>query len=209
MAALAESIQDQSSEIAGLRLPAILRLAEPMSDEELIVFAALNPDYRIESNANGELEIMSPLGERGGKGEAFVIRCLDIWAEQNGGESFSSNTGFRLSPRAVRCPDAAWMSAERWASMTREQQAGFPPLAPEFVVELTSATDLRKTVEAKMQMWMDAGAKLAWLIDPYAAEVLVYRPNREPEQLERPDWVEADSVVPGFRLETSRIWEQP
>jgi Uma2 family endonuclease len=69
-----------------------------------------------------------------------------------------------------------------------------------------SETDSRRTLLGKMQMWIDAGVKLAWMIDPFAAEVFVYRPNALPEVLRRPDWVEADSVVTGFRLETAHMW---
>jgi Uma2 family endonuclease len=55
-------------------------------------------------------------------------------------------------------------------------------------------------------MWIANGAQLAWMIDPFAAIISIYRPNTAVEVLARPDWVEADSVVPGFRLETSRLW---
>ena len=81
-------------------------------------------------------------------------------------------------------------------------------MCPEFLVEIVSELDSRKKVEAKMPLWMANGAGLAWMIDPFAAEVLVFRPGGEPERLERPDWVEADSAVIGFRLETARMWEK-
>jgi Uma2 family endonuclease len=57
-----------------------------------------------------------------------------------------------------------------------------------------------------MEMWIANGAQLAWMIDPFAAELLVYRPGHATVLQVRPDWVEADAVVLGFRLETSRLW---
>ena len=57
-----------------------------------------------------------------------------------------------------------------------------------------------------MEMWMANGAQLAWMIDPFAATIGIYRPNAAAEILTRPDWVEADAVVPSFRLETARLW---
>jgi hypothetical protein len=48
-----------------------------MSDEELIAFSRRNKPYRIERNAAGELEIMSPVGMYGSHWEAVVIRELD------------------------------------------------------------------------------------------------------------------------------------
>ena len=59
-----------------------------------------------------------------------------------------------------------------------------------------------------MELWIAAGAQLAWMVDPFAATLTIYRPGVKLEQLLRPDWVEADTVVPGFRLETSRLWEK-
>jgi len=61
-------------------------------------------------------------------------------------------------------------------------------------------------LEEKMEMWIANGAQMAWMIDPFAAEILIYRPGKEIERLMRPEWSEADSVVPGFRLETLRLW---
>jgi Uma2 family endonuclease len=49
-------------------------------------------------------------------------------------------------------------------------------------------------------------AQLAWMIDPFAATLSIYRPGPQVEVLTRPDWVEADAVVTGFRLETARLW---
>ena len=57
-----------------------------------------------------------------------------------------------------------------------------------------------------MKVWIANGAQLAWMIDPYAGTVSVYLPSFPPKVLMRPDWVEADVVVPGFRLATSRLW---
>ena len=59
-----------------------------------------------------------------------------------------------------------------------------------------------------MQVWMSNGAKLSWLIDPYAATVRIYRPGRDVELLDRPDWLEADGPVAGFRLTTAKLWDK-
>ena len=61
-------------------------------------------------------------------------------------------------------------------------------------------------LEEKMEMWLANGAQLAWMIDPFAADITIYRPGKDAQRLARPEWVEADAVVPGFRLETSRLW---
>ncbi len=206
MAALAESVALDMTTFAGLRLPLAIRLSAPFTDEQLCAFAASIEPYRVERNAQGELEIMTPLVPNGGRRESYVIRRLDLWAEEHGGESFSSDTGFTLPDGSMRCPDASWISEERWRALTEEEQDQFSPICPEFIVEVVSKSDSRKTVERKMEMWLANGAQLAWMIDPYAATLSIYRPGTEAEVLSRPDWAEAETVVPGFRLEMARLW---
>jgi Uma2 family endonuclease len=106
----------------------------------------------------------------------------------------------------VRGPDAAWIASDRIERLTAEEKRKFPPLCPDFLIEVLSESDSRRPLENKMQMWIDAGTQLAWMIDPFAATVSIYRPNRAPEVLQRPDSVEADEVVPGFRLSTRLLW---
>ena len=206
MAALAESLQNEHLSVAGLRMPFTLRPATQLSDSELMAFSRRNRPYRIEQNAKGELEIMSPVGFEGGEREVFVMRKLGDWADEHGGRCSSSNAGFTLTDKSIRSPDASWVSDSRIDALNAAERRGFAPVCPEFLVEILSESDSRLKLEEKMEMWMANGAQLAWMIDPFAAEILIYRPGQQPEQLAHPDWVEADAAVPGFRLETSRLW---
>jgi Uma2 family endonuclease len=95
---------------------------------------------------------------------------------------------------------------ERWNTLTPEQQTGFPPLCPDFLIEVRSQSDARKMVEAKMQTWMENGAKLAWLVDPIAGSVTIYRAGHAAETLERPEIVKGEAPVDGFELRCSRLW---
>jgi Uma2 family endonuclease len=61
-------------------------------------------------------------------------------------------------------------------------------------------------VQRKMAEWLDNGIRLGWLIDPDAKRVYVYRPGAEVEQLDNPDIVAGDPVLPGFVLKLSEIW---
>jgi len=56
-----------------------------------------------------------------------------------------------------------------------------------------------------MQIWMSNGAQLAWLIDPIRKLAIVYRADREPETLRRPEVLEGEGPVAGFRLEMARV----
>ena len=80
---------------------------------------------------------------------------------QSGGISFDSSTAFKFPNGVTRSPDAAWISDARWNALTEEQQEKFPPIAPDFVVELMwsvarSGTDqLPKAKEKKLEYMAD------------------------------------------------------
>lgn len=195
--------------LTGLPLPIILRPPSPLTDEELIAFSRKNKPYRIERNKYGEITIMTPVGGLGSEREAFVISELNYWNRDYGkGRVFSSNGGFNLPDGSTLSPDASWVSESRWQSLTYSQKEQYPPLCPDFVVEIRSRTDSKKILKAKMQTWIDNGAQLAWMIDPYEATLTIYRPGQEPEVLLRPDSVEAEAPVAGFRLTTSNLWAE-
>ena len=54
------------------------------------------------------------------------------------------------------------MSKARWNQLTEQQQEEFPPLCPDFVVELRSPSDNLKDLQAKMDEYLANGAQLGW-----------------------------------------------
>lgn len=67
---------------------------------------------------------------------------------------------------------------ERWNQLSQEQQRKFPPMAPDFVLELLSPTDSLEKIQAKMQEYRSNGMKLGWLIDRDNHYVEMYRINQ-------------------------------
>ncbi len=190
-------------------LPVRLRFEHPMADEELIRFCAKNELLRVERDANGELIIMSPTGSEGSGVETDVVVELSIWARQDGrGRAFSSNAGFTLPDGSVRAADAHWVSWLRWNALTPSDKKRFAPLCPEFVIEVRSEADRLAELQAKMQMWISNGAKLAWLIDPSRKVVEIYHPGKPVEVQEGYTAVYGEDPVSGFVLELARIWAE-
>jgi Uma2 family endonuclease len=189
-------------------LPARIRLASPLTDEELMGFCAQNELLRVERDANGELIVMSPTGLEGSSWNSDINAVLNAWAYQDGrGKVFDSNGGFTLPDGSMRVPDAAWVSWQRWNTLPREEQKRFGRIVPEFIIELRSETDSLPDLKAKMQLWIDNGVDIAWLIDPYERSVTVYRPGAEPEVHTNPTSVQGTGPIAGFELVLSRIWE--
>ncbi len=196
-------------DVTDLELPIDLRPFTRVTDKELLRFAVENKPYRIERNSQGEITTMTPVGGIGSSHEAYVASSLSQWNEvRQAGVAFISNAGVRLPDHSCLSPDAAWIDLARWNKLTPEEQEGYPPLCPDFLIEVRSRSDPRHLVEIKMQLWMENGAQLAWLIEPILATVDIYKGNKPGESLERPEIVTAGEPVLGFELRTSRLWSQ-
>ena len=191
-------------------LPVLLhtRPALDMDEEQFFEFCRLNDELRIERTAEGDLEIMPPAGGETSNRNIELSTQLHLWARRNGtGVAFDSSGGFVLPNGAIRSPDASWVPRERLQTLSTEQKSKFPPLCPDFVVELRSPSDPLSTVEAKLREYVENGTRLGWFIDPETKRAHVYRPNEPPQVLENPDRLSGDPVLPGFVLDLKPIWE--
>lgn len=190
-------------------LPLVLRLAPviEMSEEQFFELCQLNRDLRIERTSQGDLVLMPPTGGETGRMNFELTGLFSNWVHADGtGVGFDSSTGFTLPNGAKRSPDLAWVRRGRWEALTRQQRAVFPPLCPDFVVELRSPSDTLETVQAKMREYLDNGAQLGWLIDPLEKKVYVYRPQAPMVCLDNPETVSGDPLLPGLVLEVGRVW---
>ncbi|MBD2353782.1 Uma2 family endonuclease [Tolypothrix sp. FACHB-123] len=173
-----------------------------LNDEQFYQLCLANKDLSLEMNAAGELIIVPPVGGESGNREADLITDLNNWNRQAKlGKVFSSSTIFTLPNGAKRSPDAAWVKLERWEALTIEQRKKFPPLVPDFVIELRSETDSLKPLQQKMQEYIDNGLRLGWLINPQDATVEIYRLNQFVEVVQMPAILSGEDVLPGFELQ--------
>lgn len=172
-----------------------------LSDEQFYQLCQNNRELQFELSAKGKLIIMSPVGGESGNREADFIIDLGIWNRQTGlGYTFSSSTVFKLPNGANRSPDATWIKKERYRALTSEQRRKFPPIAPDFAIELRSATDDLETLREKMQEYMDALVQLAWLINPQQQQVEIYRQGQDTEVQNLPTQLSGENLLPGFSL---------
>jgi Uma2 family endonuclease len=179
-----------------------------LTDEQFFKLCQANHDLRFERSADGELIIMAPVTGMSGYRNGRLTQQLFNWVDTNElGVSFDSSTGFKLPNGADRSPDASWVQLERWNALTEEQKDSFIPLAPDFAVELRSATDSLKSIQSKVQEYIDNGVRLGWLIDPKNRRVEVYRSGRAVEILESPTSLSGEDVLPGFVLSLAPLWD--
>ncbi len=177
-----------------------------LTDDAFYELCRSNPDVKFERTATGELIVMSPTGGETGDRNRRLTQRLGNWTDaDNSGLSFDSSTGFKLPNGAERSPDAAWVRLDRWEALTPDQRRKFPPLAPDFVVELRSTSDDLDTLQTKMREYISNGVRLGWLINPQDRQVEIYRPDQPVQLLQSPASLSGEDVLPGFILDLSRI----
>jgi Uma2 family endonuclease len=178
-----------------------------LTEDQFYQLCRANPDIKFERNAKGEIIIMSPTGGETGNRNFEISAEFAIWNRQNRlGVCFDSSTAFKLPNGADRSPDVAWIKQERWDALTPEQKEKFPPIAPDFVLELMSPSDSQRDTQAKMQEYIENGVKLGWLINRKTRQVEIYRQGQEVEILDNPTTLSGEDILPGFVLDLQIVW---
>ena len=180
-----------------------------LTDDLLLELCALNECLQFETDAEGALLIMIRTALPSSERAVEIIAQLWIWLRTGIGGSVCDGTPIiRLPDGSRRSPGAGWISEERRnAARPADNPEGVWPVTPDFVVEIVSYTDDAEDQQRKMQeVWLANGVRLGWLIDPFEASVRIYRPNAEPEVLERPAELGDAEVLPGLSVDLSRVW---
>ena len=178
------------------------------TDEELYRIDADNEDFRIETNANGDLEIMPPPFPDTSIKNIDIDAQLWIWAKKDkSGVCFESSAKFTLPNGAKRMPDATWILKDRWFALSEtERTRKFTRIAPDFVIELRSVSDRLPILQKKMREYIENGVRLGWLIDPLKKRVHIYRADKTTQILENPKSISGENVLKGFELDLTEIW---
>ena len=182
-----------------------------VTPEQFEQLAFAEQTARMELTQDGELIVMSPTGGEAGRKNRRLTQQIGVWTDRDGtGEAFDSSTVFTLPNGARKSPHVSWLTLDKWNALTLREKEGFPPVVPDFVIELVSPSDIKnqkyEDLQAKMQEYIDNGARLGWLIEPSAKTVEIYRPNQQVEVLNNPQTLSGESVLPGFVLNLSEIF---
>lgn len=179
-----------------------------LTSEQFYQLCIANPEQPLELTHEGKLIIVSPVGGESGNREMNLGSQIYSWNEvRRSGVVFSSSTIFRLPLGSQRSPDVAWVELSRWNQLSDQDRQKFPPLAPDFVIELRSRTDRLSTLQKKMLEYRDNGVKLGLLINPQDLEVEIYRLGAEVEVKRSPKSINCEEVLTGFNLDLTKIWE--
>lgn len=179
-----------------------------MSEDEFFRFCQMNDTLNLERDSEGNIIFMSPAGCFSDNLNAKILVAFGAWLQQNKvpGQIFGPSAGFTLPNRAVRSPDVAWVSRDKWDALSRDEQERFSPICPDFVIEVRSKSDSLIYLQNKMQEYLANGCRLAWLIDRYGEKVYVYEPGRVIVEYASLDvQLSGEPLFPGFVLNLAEI----
>lgn len=212
---LTEAEADSARAWAGIPCPLLLDLScLELTDDQLERISIDNSSLQLELTAKGELIVMPPEAYPGWDKEMELARQFANWAKEDGtGIVSGPSGGFRLPNEALYAPVASWTLRTRrdeWQSQQDNSSpgrlGGFPPLCPDFVLELRSSGERLTSLQRKMQEYLENGARLGWIIDPINEQAYIYRPGEAVEVLDEPETLPGDPVLPGFVLQLQEIW---
>lgn len=192
------------------RVLVVVRLPEswPVTDTAFGLICRDNPDWEFETTEEGALLIMVREGKTSSRIESEIIADLVTWnRDRRGGWVQGPSGAVRLTEKFIMVPDVSWVSQERESAEPEHGQGTLLPVCPEFVVEVRSETDSLTRLQGKMLQWIELGALLGWLVDPHDSSVWVYRPDGDPEHLERPTELSGEDVCKGLIVDFERVWE--
>ena len=179
-----------------------------LTPEQFAALCAANPSAVLELSAAGQLVERTPTGGETGRRNNRLAFQLERWARTAGDWCvFDSSTGFLLPDGSILSPDASAVRLDRWQSLSPEQRQGFPPLCPDLVVELASASDRLADLQRKLAAYQANGAQLGWLLLPASREVQIWRAQEAPVRLQGITTLEGEPLLPELQLDLSELWE--
>jgi Uma2 family endonuclease len=123
------------------------------------------------------------------------------------GLAFPEGTGYQCFPDAplkVRKADVSFFRADRLPATIGSE--GYIAIAPDLAVEVVSPNDLAWQIDEKVTEWLEAGARLVWVVHPRARAVRVHRAGGPASWLEAEDELSGEEVVPGFHCRIAALF---
>lgn len=111
--------------------------------------------------------------------------------------------------KGSRVPDVLYFKKERFDTYKQENpnwQAEPMRLLPDLVVEVVSPSDQFVAVNNKVQLYMQDGIPLIWVIEPERRTISIPVNSKQYLVLTDQDTLTGGEVIPGFEIESSKIF---
>lgn len=129
---------------------------------------------------------------------------LDFAKKHKLGLVTAAETGFVLGEKNFLGADSAFISNESLAIHGYPQ--GFFPTAPDIAIEVVSPSNTSEEMMEKVNLYLQHGSRLVWIIYPQTRVVTVYRQNNLVSLLRENDTLEGEDILPGFTLPVADLF---
>lgn len=153
----------------------------------------------------GALVVREPPSTRHGRVAARLSYLIADHVYRHKLGAVVQDAGFQIesNPDTVRAPDVAFVSEAR---VDQIPLSGFARFAPDLACEVVSPNDRPGELLAKAGQWLDAGAKLVWVIDPLRAHAVVYRESGDVTLVAADGVLDGDPVLSGLKLALADVF---
>jgi Uma2 family endonuclease len=145
------------------------------------------------------------------KTEARIAQLLGDWLDrqpQPRGELYSGEAGFllRRDPAAVVGIDVAYASPDVAAANPDDTTLidGIPILA----VEILSPSATEEETDEKLDLYLEVGVPLVWVVDPHFRTVMIYRPGAPPEMVNETQQLSGEPHLPVFVVPVASLFSR-
>ncbi|MDE0012429.1 MAG: Uma2 family endonuclease [Candidatus Poribacteria bacterium] len=175
-----------------------------LAPEQVSMTLAEFLEYDIEGYeyVKGELVPMLPPTRIHSKVSVKVIRYLDRHVDENQLGEVHVEATFQVGERGLK-PDVAFVSTPR---LDGDENTGFL-IPPDLAIEVVSPTDVQWRVVDKAFVYLSAGTRLVWVLDPRSKTVTVYRSESDITLFTCEDTLTGEDVVLGFACLVSQLFE--
>ncbi len=169
-------------------------------------FAALPREGLRLELVRGEIHAMPPAFGVHGEAAMMLGATLGQHVLANGLGELYAATGFLIEcdPDSVRAPDIAFVRADGMPA--RNELPGWMRVMPDAVVEVICPCDRVRDMPSKIDMWLNVGVRLVWVVYPTRKVIEVHRPGQPMLTLGMSDALDGYDVVPGFTAPVARVF---
>jgi Uma2 family endonuclease len=107
-------------------------------------------------------------------------------------------------PEKVRIPDSSFTRKDRVPEDGPAE--GHARVVPDLIVEVVSPNDSVGKLNRKINDFLNAGVVLIWVVYPDTKTVQVHRIDGSGKTLKIGDFLEGETVLPGFRVEVAELF---
>jgi Uma2 family endonuclease len=140
--------------------------------------------------------------------ESCLAQVLKNWLDvlpTPRGKIVSGEAGFRLrrDPDTAVGIDVAYVSAEVVAQHPDSPYFEGPPV---LAVEILSPSDKQEEIDEKIELYLECGVRVVWIVNPRLKTLTAYRPDAAPALYHGVQVLDAEPHMPGFRLTLSELF---